>query len=186
MNESQLQSVHLEGLPRREEFRRARARLRANCGEQTLAGVLDDPRFDADKDEEVPTFWHVDGKAKPPSQIRCVLRDDSGDYPLRVGLNSVGRLADNDVVIPDSSISRRHCAIVIHSDMTVELHDTASKNGTLLNGRKILTPTRLNHNDTITICDRTLRFQIAGMDSGSGRLPRDGNEPGDKTQIDRA
>ena len=36
-------------------------------------------------------------------------------YPLKVGINTVGRSPDNDVVVQDCYISRRHCAILVHT-----------------------------------------------------------------------
>jgi pSer/pThr/pTyr-binding forkhead associated (FHA) protein len=88
------------------------------------------------------------------------LKDGSNVYPLHLGLNSVGRLPDNDVVIRDECVSRRHCAVVIHHDLRCELHDVASKNGTILNGKKIPQPTKLQSGDQITLCNRRLTFHI--------------------------
>ena len=56
-------------------------------------------------------------------------------------------MPDNDVVVADPSVSRRHCAVVVHTGQTCEIHDTASKNGTYLNGRRIDGPTRLAGGD---------------------------------------
>jgi len=40
-------------------------------------------------------------------------------------------MPDNDVVLQDAYVSRRHCAILIHlTGERCELHDIASKNGT--------------------------------------------------------
>jgi pSer/pThr/pTyr-binding forkhead associated (FHA) protein len=89
------------------------------------------------------------------------LKDGVNIYPLHLGMNSIGRLPDNDVVVRDECVSRRHCAIVIHSDLRCELHDVASKNGTLHNGKKIPAPTRLQSGDQITLCNRRLTFHIA-------------------------
>ena len=86
--------------------------------------------------------------------------DRGRKLPVKIGMNSVGRLPDNDVVIDDPTVSRRHCAVVVHSDLSIELHDVASKNGTLLNGRKINGPTRLKDGDEITLCERRLQFLV--------------------------
>ena len=67
---------------------------------------------------------------------------------------TIGRLPDNDVVIRDECVSRRHCAVVVHSDLRCELHDVASKNGTLLNGKKIEGKTRLQSCFHNTLCNR--------------------------------
>ena len=182
MDDQRLQSVHLEGLPRREEFRVARSRLRDKCGDMTVAGELKD--FLPGQDSESPTCVRVDGAAQAPSRVRCFLQDGASFFPLRVGLNSVGRLPDNDVVIADPSVSRRHCAILIHSDLSVEVHDVASKNGTLLNGRKLTSPTRLSHGDTITLCDRHLSFRFSTSDHVSSLNVQKRSNSGEKTQIE--
>ena len=156
MSDPRLHSLHLEGQPRRDLFRAARQAIQSACGSHTIAGDLrmlsDAERLDAST------------LAAPPGGVAgrftFYLKDGSNVYPLHLGLNSVGRLPDNDVVIRDECVSRRHCALVIHHDLRVELHDVASKNGTLLNGKKIPGPTRLQSGDQITLCGRRLTFHI--------------------------
>ena len=89
---------------------------------------------------------------------RYVLMDNDYIYPLKVGLNTVGRMRDNDVVVQDACVSRRHCAVVVHTGDRCELHDIASKNGTYLNGHKIAGPTRLHSGNQIRMCNRNLIF----------------------------
>lgn len=158
MTDSRFQSVHLEGLPRRDDFRAARDRLEQACGQYTLLGDLgglpaDDPGDGATLPVpagllQANSFW---------------LQDGDHVHPLAVGVNSVGRLADNQVVVRDEHVSRRHCAIVVHRDGRCEVHDVASKNGTVVNGRKIAAPTALRPGDTLVLCTRKLTF-LAGPD----------------------
>ena len=160
MSDPRLHSLHLEGQPRRDTFRAAREALQAACGSQTMAGdlrLLDDEGLNAST---------LAAPAGGPGNLVAgrftfYLKDGVNVYPLHLGMNSVGRLPDNDVVVRDECVSRRHCAIVIHSDLRCELHDVASKNGTLLNGKKIPAPTRLQSGDQITLCNRRLTFHIA-------------------------
>ncbi len=162
MSDPRLHSLHLEGQPRRDTFRAARAAIQQACGSQTIAGeirLLDDERLGAST-LAAPAGVVVPGIA---SRFTFYLKDGTNVLPLHVGMNSVGRLPDNDVVIRDECVSRRHCAIVIHSDLRCELHDVASKNGTLLNGKKIPAPTRLQSGDVITLCNRRLTFHIAEL-----------------------
>lgn len=63
------------------------------------------------------------------------------------------------MVVNDSYVSRRHCAVLIHAGKGCELHDTASKNGTYLNGNKISGPTRLKPGDEIRMCGKQLVFR---------------------------
>jgi hypothetical protein len=154
MNDPRLLSMHLESAPRRDDFRRARQRVQGALGSHTLAG---DIRQLHTPDEPDITYVPGSGPSSPPNGA-CWLLDHGRQIPLKVGLNSIGRLPDNDVVIDDATVSRRHCAIVVHSDLSVELHDVASKNGTNINGSKMGGPTRLNDGDEITLCERRLTF----------------------------
>lgn len=149
-------------------FRSARERLQAACGSQTMAGDL---RLLGDDDLVGSTI------AAPPGlgvanpllgRFTFYLKDGNNVYPLHVGMNSVGRLPDNDVVIRDECVSRRHCAILVHSDLRCELHDVASKNGTLLNGKRIPQPTKLQSGDQITLCNRRLTFHMVELANDAG------------------
>jgi pSer/pThr/pTyr-binding forkhead associated (FHA) protein len=142
-------------------FRAARQAIQQACGSQTLAGDL---RMLADEQQLNASTIAAPPNGLPPgaaARFTFYLKDGTNVYPLHVGLNSVGRLPDNDVVIRDECVSRRHCAVVIHHDMRCELHDVASKNGTLLNGKKIPGPTKIQSGDQITLCGRRLTFHIA-------------------------
>jgi hypothetical protein len=159
MSDPRFHSLHLEGQPRRDTFRAARQALQNACGSQTIAG--DVPLVDDERLHVSTLAAPVGGVANPlAGRFTCYLKDGTNVYPLHLGMNSVGRLPDNDVVVRDECVSRRHCAIVIHSDLRCELHDVASKNGTLLNGKKIPAPTRLQSGDQITLCNRRLTFHI--------------------------
>jgi pSer/pThr/pTyr-binding forkhead associated (FHA) protein len=96
--------------------------------------------------------------APPPVKSRYCLAGKDTVYPLKVGLNTIGRMPDNDVPILDGSVSRRHCAIVVHAGDGCEVHDTASKNGTFLNGERVTTPTPIKPGDEVRLCDHRLVF----------------------------
>src|SRR5215210_675536 len=133
MLDVRLNSVHLEA-PRRQEFRAARDRLLGARGGETMAAErltgLDGP------DDGNTAIRNLPG-VSAAAPARYVLMDADYTYPLKVGLNTVGRMPDNDVVVPDAYVSRRHCAVLVHTGDRCELHDVASKNGTYLNGRRI-------------------------------------------------
>lgn len=46
---------------------------------------------------------------------------------------SLGRTSENDVAIPEYSISKRHCTFALEDGM-MAIHDCGSTNGTLING----------------------------------------------------
>ena len=171
MSDPRLHSLHLEGQPRRDQFRAARQMIHAACGSYTLAG---DMRVLASDDRLQASTVAVPLGGLPPAQagrFMFYLKDGGDVYPLHVGMNSVGRLPDNDVVVRDECVSRRHCAVLVHSDLRCELHDVASKNGTLLNGKKIPGPTRLQSGDQITLCNRKLTFHITDVGGDSSPVP---------------
>lgn len=151
-----LLSVHLEGNPRREAFREARRRVEGVAGCHTVAGDVRIPIADS---KEFRTLAPGEVPVKMGG-VHCWLLDRGKQIPLKIGLNSVGRLPDNDIVIDDPTVSRRHCAVVVHSDLTIEVHDVASKNGTLVNGKKLSGPTRLRDGDEIALSERKLTFLL--------------------------
>jgi hypothetical protein len=165
MADPRLNSLHLD-TTRRQEYRRAREVLLNARGNQTLCAEQGR--------EEVPnasnTFIQNVGK-EVPTDLDYWLVDREFIYPLKVGVNTVGRAPDNDVVVQDSYVSRRHCAILVHVGKGCELHDTASKNGTYLNGGKLTTPTFLQSGDEIRTCDRTFVFLARDAAAGPRQSP---------------
>src|SRR5262245_63840690 len=89
----------------------------------------------------------------PILQSRGVLRG-ARFHPLAVGTNTLGRLADNDIVVPWSLVSRRHCAIVVDRRGRCEIHDRGSTHGVYVNGRRITGPTALGHGDEVSLGGR--------------------------------
>lgn len=75
---------------------------------------------------------------------------------------SLGRSATNDIVIEDGKVSRRHALVHKQDDAEYWVIDLGSGNGTYLNGRRVVQPTRLANGDTLTLGDHSLSFnQIA-------------------------
>jgi hypothetical protein len=160
MADARLNSVHLES-PRRQEYRRARDVMLRACGPQTLFVSPDSHGSHL----HATAIHKGDGKAQGEST--CWLSDGEFLYPLHVGVNTLGRSSDNDVVLEDAYASRRHCAIVVHSVQTAELHDTASKNGTYLNGKRLSGPTSLKGGDEIRISERSFLFVMRSEEPNS-------------------
>jgi FHA domain len=159
MPDPRLDSVHLE-FPRRQGYRHARQALLDARGLLTMAGAY------AERLAGGPDDWPSDvlprpGELLPGTRFLLVERARQFVYPLRIGLNTVGRFPDNDVVLEDSWVSRRHCVFLVHARGECELHDTASRNGTSVNGRRVGGPRRLQSGDRVTICGRVLEFVSA-------------------------
>ena len=159
MPDPRLMSLHLEGQPRREQFRAARDAIHQACGTHTLAG---DVRILDDDARLVATTMapHAGGSLATNGKFTFYLKDGSNVYPLHFGKNYVGRLPDNDVVIRDECVSRRHCAVLVHTDLRCEIVEMASKNGTVVNGKKIDGITKLQSGDQIVLCNRRLTFHV--------------------------
>jgi pSer/pThr/pTyr-binding forkhead associated (FHA) protein len=77
------------------------------------------------------------------------------------GPTTVGRAADNSIVIEDSSVSRCHAMLLVE-DSQVLLLDLESSNGTSVNGRPALPdePVRLMDGDVVTIGRVILRYEV--------------------------
>lgn len=151
MNDPRLNSMHL-GPDRRPLFRCAREQLLSARGAQTCY-------FEQSGTDSATQHGDADEAALA---LDYCLMDQERVYPLKIGVNTVGRANENDLVVTDGFISRRHCAILVHATRGCELHDTASKNGTFLNGAKLAKPTRLKCGDQIRMCDRHFIFLIKG------------------------
>jgi hypothetical protein len=153
--DAHLNSIHLD-VSRREEFRRAREAMLDARGTNTV-------QFDARvlrSGQRGETIADPPEKKEAPAKSHCpfVLLIDKKIFALKIGVNTIGRLPDNDVVISDPHASRRHCSVLVHTNMRCELHDMASKNGTLLNGQRLTCGTLLRPSDEIRVGDLRMRF----------------------------
>jgi hypothetical protein len=83
---------------------------------------------------------------------------------------NIGRTAGNEIVNPDTRISRRNSVVQREGNHFV-LVDLASTNGTMLNGQRIFKPTRLKDHDVITVGSENYVFRQPpasdGMESDS-------------------
>ncbi len=99
---------------------------------------------------------------RQPTGITRVL-----DLPLRIG-----RADDNDVVIKDLQVSRRHAELRDLSGGRFQLTDTGSSNGTFVNGQRITT-TVVTEADVIGIGAATFRLagnELREFDAAEGVL----------------
>jgi pSer/pThr/pTyr-binding forkhead associated (FHA) protein len=177
MADPRLNSSHFESPTRREQYQAARRTLLGARGWLTMAAECF--RGLAGSGGDWPALVPVrPDQVLPGTRFVLVDRRAGCAYPLRTGLNTVGRRPDNDIVCDDRYVSRRHCVILVHAGGAAELHDTASLNGTLLNGRRVGPPVRLAPGDRIRVCDRELVYlreedldaEPGGGGSGTVRL----------------
>ncbi|MER6126851.1 FHA domain-containing protein [Streptomyces sp. NPDC001795] len=84
----------------------------------------------------------VDRTTERPSYVSLpaatgTFRNPTAVRPLPSRTVRIGRGADNDMVIDDLVVSRRHAELRAHPDGTYEIVDLDSHNGTFLNGRPV-------------------------------------------------
>lgn len=64
-------------------------------------------------------------------------RQPTAVWPLPTRTVSIGRGGDNDLVVDDLLVSRRHAELLVHQDGTYEIVDLGSHNGTFRNGQPV-------------------------------------------------
>ena len=95
---------------------------------------------------------------------------DERTYPLEGhGPWTVGRSQDNDIVVPDPNVSRRH-ARLSRADNGFIVEDLGSTNGTLLDGAPI-DRERIESGDELTFGQSTARFVRRIDSSGKNSSP---------------
>jgi hypothetical protein len=61
---------------------------------------------------------------------------DGKEFPLKPGENHIGRLEENDIVLRDRSVSRRHAVVRCQGDLNT-IEDLGSYNGIEVGGKKV-------------------------------------------------
>ncbi|MEM8768982.1 MAG: FHA domain-containing protein, partial [Pseudomonadota bacterium] len=96
----------------------------------------------------------------PPQADEWWLHADRDESIYKVtGPLGVGRADDNEILLMDDHISRRH-ARFLFDDGVVWVQDLGSANGTYVNGERIAGGCRLYHGDEVSFDN--LRFQLVG------------------------
>lgn len=98
-------------------------------------------------------------EVRPLAPFRLVASDR--EFPLDEGEWLIGRASDCQVRLDSSSVSRHHARLRIADGQPV-LEDLDSKNGTLVRGRRISSPTVLADNDRVRFGTVSLTFRVAG------------------------
>jgi len=88
----------------------------------------------------------------------CLVDANGRRYDLRPQApTTLGRATDNDIVISDASVSRRHASIVPHNG-GFALRDLASQNGTFVGGQRIDGTRQLANGDDVRLGDAPFVF----------------------------
>lgn len=101
-----------------------------------------------------------------PPFLEVLAGNDLGaTFRLDIGETRVGRSTENDVVLADLAISRKHF-LVVRDKQRCLLRDIGSGNGTLVNGRQV-TEVELSEGDEIEIGETLLRFAFPISDAAT-------------------
>lgn len=99
-----------------------------------------------------------------PCAVPFILRTTTGadagkEYPFDGGEATLGRTADNDIVVKDAAASRAH-ARVYEKKGKFFVEDLGSANGTRVNGAAIKAPKELKGGEIVAIGDVEYEFEI--------------------------
>ena len=108
--------------------------------------------------------------------LRVLSGPDVGrEFPLPSGTSYIGRDRDVDIRLTDPLTSKRHARITVGE--TVEIVDTNSANGLLMDGLPVTRAT-LNSSDTVTLGDTTVSVVSLGTEHRArAELPADRLQP---------
>jgi len=100
-----------------------------------------------DETDEIGSFF--EGKSNNLPSHSFLIVNGARVYPLEQSLVNIGRSSDNDLIIKDGRISRKHAQLRAIRSKYV-LSDLNSKGGTYINGQRI-TQQSLTPNDVISL-----------------------------------
>lgn len=92
-------------------------------------------------------------------------------FPVKSGRNTIGRGVDNDVVLTDIAVSRRHLIIDSDGVTSFVMTDLGSGNGTLVNDRDEDGAFRLSHGDKLELGNTVLVFECPQLAARAPAAP---------------
>lgn len=95
-------------------------------------------------------------------QAKLKVRPAEGEpFEVEVGNTAtIGRSRDNTVALHLAQhVSRQHAIIRCHNAFQYQIMDLGSRNGTFVNGRRVITPTVLTHGAVIRITNNEIVFE---------------------------
>lgn len=120
------------------------------------------------------------------SNFRLVMRSGPSVgkvYPLDKNEVFLGRDLNNDIVINDPEISRRHSRLFLQGNSYV-LEDMGSTNGTFVNGQRLMGPHVLRPGDVVTFGERlSLVFESSDFDQDATMVSGVPRSPYGATQV---
>lgn len=83
-------------------------------------------------------------------------------FPLNENVTSIGRSAENDIMITDDTVSNQHSKVRIEEGKFI-IYDLVTTNGTLVNGEAVHNR-EIKENDEIKIGDTLFVFKLVKRD----------------------
>jgi hypothetical protein len=137
----------------------ASSRFCKECGKALGQAALDLP----DDDTLIMQLLQSEHAEAGPKSARIWVLDSAGEqvervYELDQSVIVIGRRDDCTIVLPSSTVSRRHAQIRRQDDLFL-LSDLGSTNGTLLNREPVIGEEQLGDRDEIAIGTYKLIFR---------------------------
>lgn len=102
------------------------------------------------------------------AQFQLVLRVGPSPgkvFPLMKNEVTIGRDINNEIVINDAEVSRKHCRLKMYGEGFI-IEDLGSTNGTWVNEQRISAQHQLRSGETIRLGDNiTLTYEMVGFDA---------------------
>lgn len=96
------------------------------------------------------------------ARLELASSEGTRSIPIESGsICSIGRDAQNTIVLDDASVSRRHVMIDCQPAGDCYVIDSGSRNGTFLNGSRVGARARLNHGDRLKVGTVPATFWLA-------------------------
>jgi hypothetical protein len=103
----------------------------------------------------------------------------AGEFALSKDEVTIGSAPNNDVIIEDATVSRRHARLtLVAARDEYQITDLGSTNGTYVNGRRVLGAAPIRKGDEMRI--GAARFTLLG---GAHGAPPKGEQPGAPAEV---
>lgn len=111
-----------------------------------------------------------DAFGAPAVQLPVLVDSNGREYPVRPGVNAIGR--EGDIALADGRVSRRHAQVVSENGV-LAVEDLGSTNGTLVNGEKLEPHTQrtLGSGDKVSLGGVELTLSKPGVAGATAAIP---------------
>jgi pSer/pThr/pTyr-binding forkhead associated (FHA) protein len=116
-----------------------------------------------------------DAFGAPAVQLPVLVEQSGREYPIRPGVNSIGR--EGDISLADTRVSRRHASLSFDNDV-LTLEDMGSTNGTKIDGTVLVLASKvtLKGGEKLSFGGLELMLQLPGAPGGNATQTFGGNK----------